>query len=152
VFVLMLENRSFDHLLGGLNISGTDAKTQQPTTVNGVVPGDSRFSNVFAGTTYTARAGVTDPMDADPKHEFPDVMEQLCSSITDGNTQNPFPNGPYPPIDNRGFASSYAKALNITGPDDRIGEIMACCTKEQVPVLYTLATEFAVCDNWFSSL
>jgi phospholipase C len=91
-------------------------------------------------------------MSSDPSHEFPDTLEQLCSSIDDGTKQNPFPKGPYPPIDNGGFAKSYAKVLKVTKPDDRIGEVMAFCTQDQIPVLYKLATEFAVCDNWFSSV
>jgi phospholipase C len=36
VFVLMLENRSFDHLLGFSKIAGTDAATGLATTVNGL--------------------------------------------------------------------------------------------------------------------
>src|SRR6185437_3049907 len=31
IFVLMLENRSFDHMLGFSDITGTDAKTGKPT-------------------------------------------------------------------------------------------------------------------------
>src|SRR2546427_8210191 len=38
VFVLMLENRSFDHLLGFSNIQGIDAVTGQPTTIEGLDP------------------------------------------------------------------------------------------------------------------
>src|SRR5260370_6178205 len=38
VFVLMLENRSFDHLLGFSQIKGTDAVTGQPTTIEGLDP------------------------------------------------------------------------------------------------------------------
>ena len=36
VFVLMLENRSFDHLLGFSGISGTDAASGIQTTVKGL--------------------------------------------------------------------------------------------------------------------
>ena len=32
------------------------------------------------------------------------------------------------------------------------GVVMSCFTAEQVPVLSTLAREFAVCDRWFSSM
>ena len=35
VFVLMLENRSFDHMLGFSGITGTDAKTGKPTIIDG---------------------------------------------------------------------------------------------------------------------
>jgi hypothetical protein len=37
IFVLMLENRSFDHMLGFSGITGTDAFTGRPTSVNGLV-------------------------------------------------------------------------------------------------------------------
>jgi phospholipase C len=36
VFVLVLENRSFDHMLGFSGIAGTDAVTGSPTSVNGL--------------------------------------------------------------------------------------------------------------------
>jgi len=36
VFVLMLENRSFDHMLGFASIRGTDAETGAPTEINGL--------------------------------------------------------------------------------------------------------------------
>jgi phospholipase C len=36
VFVLMLENRSFDHMLGFPGISGTDAVSGSPTSINGL--------------------------------------------------------------------------------------------------------------------
>jgi len=35
VFVLMLENRSFDHMLGFSGITGTDAETGVPTAIDG---------------------------------------------------------------------------------------------------------------------
>lgn len=38
VFVLMLENRSFDHMLGFSGLKGTDAVTGKPTKINGVPP------------------------------------------------------------------------------------------------------------------
>jgi phospholipase C len=36
VFVLMLENRSFDHMLGFSGITGTDASTGLTTKINGL--------------------------------------------------------------------------------------------------------------------
>jgi phospholipase C len=39
VFVLMLENRSFDHMLGFSGLTGTDAVTGQPTKIEGVPAG-----------------------------------------------------------------------------------------------------------------
>jgi phospholipase C len=38
-------------------------------------------------------------------------------------------------------------------PAEDIADIMACCaTPTQLPVIYQLATEFALCDQWYSSL
>src|SRR5215475_9911281 len=50
VFVLMLENRSFDHMLGFSGITGTDAETGQPTRIEGL---KGTESNTFQGRTFT---------------------------------------------------------------------------------------------------
>ena len=49
VFVLMLENRSFDHMLGFSGITGTDAATGQPTAIDGL---NGSESNSYNGVTY----------------------------------------------------------------------------------------------------
>jgi len=77
VFVLMLENRSFDHMLGFSMISGREAETGQPTRVNRLAGSES---NVFNGTTYTVAKGADLVMPVDPGHEFTNVLEQLCGS------------------------------------------------------------------------
>ena len=50
IFVLMLENRSFDHMLGFSGITGKDAETGQPTAISGLSGGES---NVYNGLRYT---------------------------------------------------------------------------------------------------
>lgn len=135
VFVLMLENRSFDHLLGFSQLQGVDALTGQPTTIAGLdvtrdwnATTDGQQVHVFSPADWT--------MPDDPGHEFLDVQAQLCGI-----------NGTYPHIDNSGFVVNYAK-VDPAQP----GEIMKCYAPEQLPVLTTLAREFAVCDHWFSSM
>src|SRR4030095_13550350 len=39
LFVLVLENRSFDHVFGLSQMTGTDVVTGEPTSVRGVSPG-----------------------------------------------------------------------------------------------------------------
>jgi phospholipase C len=41
IFVLMLEYRTFDHMLGFSMINGRDAETGQPTKVNGLTGSES---------------------------------------------------------------------------------------------------------------
>ncbi len=140
VFVLMLENRSLDHMLGFSGITGTDAQTNQPTQVNGLTGNES---NTFNGQQYTVTRGADYRMPLDPNHEFTDVLQQLCGP---GAT---YPKaGAYPPVNDSGFVSSYAASGGSNAP----GEVMKCYTPDQLPVLHALAAEFVVCDNWQASM
>ena len=89
-------------------------------------------------------------MPSDPGHEFTDVVAQLA-----GYGQTYPSGGPYPAIDNSGFAANYATTATEgpAPPAGDIGDIMACFdTSADLSVLYQLATQFALCDHWFSSL
>jgi phospholipase C len=140
VFVLMLENRSFDHLLGMSPFTGIDAVTQRPTQINALPAG---VSNSWNGANYPAGPPAVDPIKNDPYHEFEDVLEQLCGAAVK------YPKGgPYPAIDNSGFVSNFAVAAKSPSP----GDVMKCFTPERLPVLSALARTYAVCDSWFCSL
>jgi phospholipase C len=144
VFVLMLENRSFDHLLGFSGLTGVDAVTGAPTQIDAPPPG---ASNSWSGKSFPAGPPPVDPMTVDPYHEFPDVLEHLC-----GPGAAYRPGGPYPPINrtinNSGFVSNFAAAAKASSPAD----VMGCFTPARLPVLCALAKEFAVCDSWFCSM
>jgi phospholipase C len=146
VFVLMLENRSFDHLLGFSGIEGTDAVTKQPTKIDGLT-GDE--FNSYRGLTYKVTTAADDTMPVDPGHEFLDTLEQLC-----GTNVAYTPGGPYPPINNSGFVADYAVSptRDEGNAPNNFGEIMKCFSPEQLPVLNKLAQEFAVCDRWHASI
>ncbi len=140
IFVLMLENRAFDHLLGFSMINGRDAETGAPTKANGL---SGTESNVFNGSTYTVSKGADLVMPADPGHEFTNVLQQLC-----GPGVNYPSSGAYPPINNSGFVASYAASGGGAAP----GEILKCFAPDELPVLTALAQEFALCDNWHASM
>ena len=145
VFVLLLENRSFDHMLGHSGLTGTDPETNQPTKINGPSAEDS---NAHRGAEYPASSPFYEPIPVDPAHEFPDVLEQLCG------TQVIYKGGPYPSANNSGFVSNYAGSHSKEegNAPGNFGQIMDGFTSEQLPVLNALAKEFAVCDGWHSSL
>lgn len=141
----MLENRSFDHMLGFSGIAGIDAVTGSRTTVDGLV-GRLCFNTdpttgraVVAGTPADYVIPVADK---DPCHEFAGVVEQLC-----GPDAVYRPQAGYPPIDNSGFLSGY-RGTGTAHPE----KIMRCFAPAQLPVLNALAREFAICDRWFSAL
>ncbi|MBV8751381.1 MAG: alkaline phosphatase family protein [Hyphomicrobiales bacterium] len=139
IFVLMLENRSFDHMLGFSGISGTDAVSGRERRVNGL---NGSESNSYQGKSFA----VTQPADAtmavDPGHEFTDTLEQLCGP----NATYPA-GGNYPVINNSGFVSDYGSHAS-----NKFGDVMKCFSPGQLPVLNALATSFALCDGWFASM
>ena len=153
IFVLMLENRAFDHMFGFSGIEGVDLKGNpavfnqgfnvglsniDPVTLNPVsvsTPADYNFSRAIDGNGNPTG-------DKDPGHELDDTVVQLCGS---GAVYDP--NVGYPPINNSGFIQSYF-GYNAKIPD----RIMRCFDPSQLPVLNQLASEFAICDQWFSSL
>jgi phospholipase C len=147
VFVLMLENHSFDNMFAFSGIPGIIAATTS----------DSNSYNPN-GTPITYPVGSPAPrsMPTDPGHEFPDTVEQLCGQGAAFRAGSP-----YPPITDSGFAANYATTTSeIVKPGNprrptaaEIGDIMKCFdTPGQLPVIHQLATEFALCDQWFSSL
>jgi phospholipase C len=144
IFVLVLENRSFDHIFGEIPIKGIDAETHQGTTIerrsaetfNDVVDDhDNLLFHCPVGPGQAKSVGI------DPGHEFDNTLMALCG--VDGAPLYP----PYPPVDNSGFAQSY----HDKAPDGPC-RIMLSYTKPDVPVIAALAAEFAICDHWFSSM
>ncbi|HJW93847.1 MAG TPA: alkaline phosphatase family protein [Thermoanaerobaculia bacterium] len=154
VFVIMLENHSFDHLLGFSGITGTDAVTGQPTSINGL----SNQSNSYNGQTCTVSQPAVDPMVVDPGHEFLDVLMQLCGTGATypwAGNYPPICTNANPPVCNSGFLADWLTSPSSgegNPPPGHACDIMTACSPAQTPVLNFLATEFAVCDSWFSSM
>jgi phospholipase C len=145
VFVLALENRSFDHVFGFSGMTGVGIDGN-PTTVIGADPNRDKNINPVGGAVVpvgTPADFQLKDIDVDPGHEFENTLVSLCGADA---VYNPVPGG-YPPITNSGFIQNYHD--NGSSTPERI---MQCFTEQQMPVLTKLATEFAVCDQWFSSL
>jgi phospholipase C len=147
VFVLTLENRSFDHMLGFSGITGVDPHGN-PTLFNaGFDP--ALTSNIDPNTlmpvTVSSPADFAlEGIDKDPGHEFENTLVALCGK---GAVYTPVLGGYPQPINNSGFIQNYLDGGSST-PD----RIMHCYDPMQLPVINALAREFAVCDQYFSSL
>jgi phospholipase C len=144
IFVLMLENRAFDHMLGFSAIAGADAVSGGPTVVNGL---SGNETNSYNGMTGNVSQPADDVMAIDPGHEFGDVLCQLS-----GATAVYTAGGHYPRIDNSGFMASYAGVCAKANQHRNPAEILKCFSPAQLPVLNALAQEFAICDNWYASM
>ncbi len=126
VVVLMLENRSFDHMLGFL-------PHPDPTFI-GLQAGG--YHNVAADGSIFPATNDGEPGDAAPDHSHAGVLEQV-SGYGDVTT-------------NGGFIRSYASTPGNAAAGPRVMRCLDSITR--LPVLARLATEFAVCDSWFSSV
>ncbi|KAK1318423.1 hypothetical protein QJS10_CPB04g00220 [Acorus calamus] len=127
IVVLVLENRSFDHMIGymkktinpsidGLNGDECNPQsTQNPNSQSICVSDDAQY------------------VESDPDHSFEAIKEQVFGS------------GEFPSMS--GFvqqASSVSPNLSET--------VMKCFSPSSVPVYESLVSEFAVFDRWFSSI
>ena len=121
--VLMLENRSFDHMLGYLSLEGGR------DDVDGLKAG---MKNEYAGKTYPVHKLQRTALDKahDPCHSPDCIDEQL-----QGNSG--------------GFVKNFAKKHpNVPDPQVVVGYYDA----DALPVYDHLSEAFLICDRWFSSL
>jgi len=138
VVVLMLENRSFDHMLAGTTFA---AKVEQATTK------DSN-SGLDGKPVFVSFDG-SDEIKAGPDHAHLGVMWQLLGKKP--SKKPPYFAKPYK-VTNSGFITSFDDEAARHKQPNYGKQIMKCQPPANVPVLSTLAKEFAVFDHWFSSV
>jgi phospholipase C len=136
VVVLMLENRSFDNLLGKLYPASStfDGLTGNETNPDGA-SGVGVWNKPGVDTTTMS---IPTP---DPGELWTDINSQLFG---DGDPLAPSPPGM------SGFIKNYL-AQATPGHAFSAESIMHYFTPDQVPVISALAKQFAVCDRWFAS-
>jgi phospholipase C len=153
IVVLMLENRSFDHMLGFLyadagNVSPAGQPFEGLTGQESNPGADGTAVQVF-------KIDPTDPNayfmpGADPGEGYKSTNSQLFGAT----------DAPTPPIaTNNGFVTDFAYTLGWEGKEGRsiltgttANSIMGMFTPAMLPVLSGLASGYAVCDQWFGSV
>lgn len=126
IVVLMMENHSFDRMLGWMQsvrpgLAGVDPAAPRS---NPDWPGNFPIAQV-----PTAARNIAD----DPDHDLDDVLRQIDSGRMDG------------------FVADFAQKHPSTGTPER-QEIMAYYVRGFLPSLHFLAETFVACDHWFSSV
>src|SRR5207302_1097575 len=130
IVVLMMENRSFDHMLGFL--------TPAQGTIDGLRGFETNPDTHDRPIQVTSTAGYRNDLDADPSHGYLDVNEQIFG-VREADVSAHFPTM-------HGFVRNYAR---VSGHPEKI---MHCFDPQRLPMLGTLARNFTVCDQWFSSI
>lgn len=125
VVLLILENRSFDQLLGCL-------KAVYPQ-LDGIDPAKPGTNTDTDGTVYTqAPMTARQMLKWDPHHEAAHVATQLADH-------------------NGGFVRDFSTAYPESTSDAR-QFIMGYYPLDFLPSMHALGRNFTICDRWFSSL
>jgi phospholipase C len=131
IVVLMMENRSFDHMLGAL-------RAQDPR-IDGLTGNESNPDPTGAPVKVQPLAEFQGQLDPDPDHHFPGVDLQLFGGAQgSGRVANM-----------SGFVKSYYQQQQNLAQSQKI---MYYFTPEKLPVLTKLARQFALFNGWFSSI
>ena len=146
VVVLMLENRSFDNLLGRLYPNLTQQQFNGLTGNEANPDPDGNPVSVWNDPPETSDATMTIP-DPDPGELWTDINTQIY-----GTANVPSPSPPQPPSPKMlGFVDNYL-SQNSVAPGNYVAKnIMHYFTPKQVPVISQLAMQFAVSDAWHAS-
>ena len=154
--LLMLENRSFDNVLGWLAQNGP-ALRAVPAGSSPIYDGlntgtySNPFTDVHGTRIIPVEQGTTSahqPLRVprlDPYEAYAHVIGQLFGDGTGHVPQLALGT----PATMQGFARNFDAAFETWG---EIGEVMGAYTPAQLPVLNGLARQYAVSDRWFSSV
>jgi len=131
IVVLMMENRSFDHMLGSLK-----AVNQQIDGVDGTqFNRDTQGNQVFVQPL----AEFQSQLDPDPDHHFPAVDQQIFAGDQSATRVATM----------QGFVQNYFQQQQDVAHSQKI---MYYFSADKLPVLTSLATNFAVFNRWFASI
>ena len=147
--VVMLENRSFDNLLGFLY-----------TDQNNVSPAGQKFEGLTGTESNPDKSGKPIPVFKIQQNQklsyfYPraDPGEGLANTNVQLYSTNPAPAGVA--ATNQGFVENFQTNLALPKtnalPGTQVSDVMGIYTPQMLPILSGLARGYAVCDYWFSS-
>ena len=154
VVQLMLENRSFDQMLGFLYEStGNRSATNQP--FEGLTGNEFNLDDV-GNPVKVFKISPTSPHPylmpgADPGEGFHNTNFQLFSNDDPAHGAAPTNDG-FVKNFKAAIASDQAKHYQDSLPDVVAADIMGMYPPDMLPVMSALARGFAVCDHWFASV
>jgi len=134
IVVLMMENRSFDHMLGALRATHPN--------IDGLTGAETNPDSTGVPVAVTPDAAYQSQLDPDPDHHFPAVDLQIFGGVTTAQNPNRAANM-------QGFVKSY---YNQQRNINHSHKILSYFTPDKLPVITTLATEYAVFNRWFASI
>lgn len=138
VVVLMLENRSFDCMLGRLYRDRPDFDGLRGDEANPLHRDDGVVEQIPVWNDDSITPDAASIPDPDPGELFDDIAMQIYGLHPDGTPRM------------NGFVDNYVRQPANGAPLDPRA-VMHCFVPDQLPVLSLLARSFGVIDRWFSS-
>jgi phospholipase C len=138
IIVVIMENRSFDHMLGYLNLPGPGRIALEGLSSDAGWLAD--LANPYQGTNYESR-----PLDpsvqtiVDPNHNWDGVATQIGEQTQGGYAMG-------------GFVQSYATYSQPAPPPADYWHAMGYYDAPAVPTYDFFARHFLTCDHWFCAL
>lgn len=172
IVVLMLENRSFDNVLGALYGSGGPPYTDAPpgqVNLDGIPPGATNpgptgpvpAHNQQTPTSLGQLIGSGPPYSpttiplVDPGEYFKDMAQQLIGLRSVPRSPPWGSYSPDSPDATRGYVLNYSQLSGVTQkrpPEVNYPDVMNYFTPAQLPVSAFLARNYGVSDAWFGSV
>lgn len=147
VIMVLLENRSFDHLLGWMSHPnyGADSRVEGLTgnvdPATGELLAEAYQNPALLQTFRPFFVDVDQPLAGDLPHGRDEVTRQIGLSPVTGTSSM------------RGFAASYFHENPVqAGPFVTKPDCMRMMTPKAIPVTAFLAQNFMVCDHWFCAI
>lgn len=129
--VLVMENRSFDHMLGWIKKTRPDIDGLTGKEYNHVKASDPASEKVYVsdGAVF---------VDSDPGHSIQAIREQIFGSNETYSKPAPM--------------NGFVQQANTMGVDGLDRTVMSGFKSDLLPTYTELANEFAVFDRWFASV
>ena len=122
IVVLMMENRSFDHMLGYLDLLDGQDEVEGLAKATPTDHGRAIEPPYLTATAF--------PKSLDPPHGRKEIERQVNGGKMDG------------------FVESFRRVNDVEDPE----RVAGYYTHRELPVFDFLAHNFLVCDHWFSSV
>ena len=170
IVVLMMENRSFDNVLGYLYTPDNPPPDGQQfegvayRNLSNPIPPYADSS--FVGSIPVYKDSIMNNPNPDPGEEFPHINTSFFGTVIPDSNRfktSEYMTAPFNLPDTlpevypmKGFLEDYIN--NFRATQGRMPDyfeykiIMSCFPPQVVPVISTLAKEFAVCDHWHCSV
>jgi len=175
VVAIMLENHSFDTILGYLWANITNGAMTNKTQYEGLQ--GQNFSNPIPPSiaakvgrqevfVYPGKYNELAYLSVDPGEEYGWINIELYNSVDPQNVGKAGPDmvapynvpSPLPSQMMQGFVSAFINDLNASGDTQQVEDynsfstIMSCLPNSEIPVMTTIAQNFAVFDHWFADV